>query len=165
MLMYGTSVNIIPEATIFNLCSYKEGYQNLNLIPPISLGKLINKDFDIAYMQYIMSNDMIFVNFFNIIYCLYSGYDVYIIIGNDDWTENLAESLMKLIQQRYGYNGVKINNFDDYLYFSNNSKLSDFAPGYGVANLDMDKERYSYLVEHFRLKNGGRIGGDVIGYE
>ena len=158
MLMYAEdrpdilNIKMVGKGIVFNLASLKEGYSKLNLlVPPNELGRFTDRDFDIAYANYIMSNDSVFMQFFWIIYNLYIGVDVLIIIsGGSDWTENILESLLKLIQQRYGYNGTKIDSEEDYIY-ARNYINSDFAPGYGLYNLDMDKERFTYLVESFRL--------------
>lgn len=157
MLMYGNAQNVIATGNVYNLTSMKEGYMRLStLIPPNNLGRLTGRDFDLAYADYIFNNDMVFIEFFHIIYSLYIGTDVYIIISEtDDWSENLIESLLKLIQQRYGYNACKINSLDDYIYFYNLPNSSEFDIYFGIKNLDMDKERYTYIMENIRIKNGG----------
>lgn len=158
MLMYGNSQNIISTGNVFNLTSLKEGYIRLNnLIPSNNLGVFTGRDFDIEYMNYIMSNDFVFKEFFDIIYSLYIGTDVYIIVSEDDWSENLVESLIKLIQQRYGYVACKINSVDDYMYFLNSKNIPEFNKYFGIANLDIDKERYTYIIENMRIKNGGKL--------
>lgn len=161
MLMYGNADNIVlsgGNCVVYNLTSLREGYRKLpSLIPPNELGAMSGREFDIAYMNYIMSNDIVFVEFFGIIYSLYTGADVYIIVSDDDWSENLVESLIKWIQQRYGYNACKINCPDDYIFFRNSGEVYDFNQQYGVLNLDMDKERYTYIVEKLRIMNGGQV--------
>lgn len=156
MLMYGNSENVIATGNVYNLTSMKEGYTRLNnLIPPNSLGKLTGRDFDLAYADYILGNDMVFIEFFHIIYSLYIGTDVYIVVSENDWSENLLESLLKLIQQRYGYNACKIDSLEDYVYFSISAQIPEFNIYFGIKNLDMDKERYTYIMENIRIKNGG----------
>ena len=158
MLMYGDVSNIINTGAVYNITSLKEGMIRLpNLIPPNLIGKFVDKDFDIAYANYIMSNDIVFKEFFDIIYNLYIGNDVYLVVSKDDWSENLIESIIKLIQQRYGYNAVQINSFDDYIHYINSSYIPDFAPGYGIYNLDIDKDRYTYIIENDRIKRTGQI--------
>ena len=153
MLYYGNSQNIQEQCVVFNFTSYIEGYRRLNLIPPNSLGASNEYEFDQLYMDYIMRYDFRFVEFFNIIYYLYSGQDVYLVISDDSWSEVLIESLLKLIQQRYGYNAVRVNCFDDIVF----SEPSSFNKSYGLINLDNDMERYTYLLESSRLASGGVI--------
>lgn len=159
MLMYGTYENMIDTGLVYNLTSMKEGYERLSLlVPPNNIGRLSGRDFDLAYANYIFNNDAVFVQFFYIILALYNDMDIYLMVSNVDWSENLIESLMKLIQQRYGYNGVEIKSQEDYIYYRNSMKdLPEFNPFYGIHNLDMDKERYMYIRETIRLQNGGPI--------
>ena len=163
MLMYGVgrddilNIGFAGTGVMYNLTSLREGFNTLRLlIPPNEIGRFTDRDFDIAYANYIMSNDNIFCEFFQIIYNLYLGYDVFILASEEDWSENILESLLKLIQQRYGYNSVRIDSDDDYIFARNNMSF-DFAPGYGLFNLDQDKERFSYLIETYRLNNGGNL--------
>lgn len=159
MLMYGNSANIIDTGLIYNLTSMKEGLNTLKvLIPPNEIGRFEGRDFDIAYANYILNNDFVFVNFFEIIFALYNNLDIYIVVSDDDWSENLIESLMKLIQQRYGYNGIRINSFDDYLFYLNSPYNSEFnCYDFYIKNLDADKERYSILTTVFRIRNGEKL--------
>ena len=60
--------------------------------------------------------------------------------------------MLKLIQQRYGYNAVLITSDEDYIYAKNNC-YSDFAPGYGLYNLDIDKERFTSIIVDCGLNN------------
>lgn len=156
--MYGTSDCIIDTGFVYNFTSMREGYQRLaSLIPPNSLGYYVDLQFDQLYAQYILNNDCVFKEFFDLIYCLYIGNDVYLIISNDNWSENLIESLLKLIQCRYGYNGVKITCEADYYFYLNQKEQPEFDPGFGLWNLDQDKERYAMILETFRLRSGGSV--------
>lgn len=156
MLMYGNSKNVIKDGNTiaFNITSMNESYPRLSrLLPPNSIGYLSDWEFDNAYMQFIFNNDPVFFEFFQIVFPLYQGKNVYLVMDDTlDWSENLLESLLKVIQQRYGYNAVRINEYNDYLEAKSES-LDDFNPYFGVQNLDIDKERYSYL---YQLQNMGR---------
>ena len=170
MLMYGEdrpdilSLKFSGTGIIFNLTSYKEGYNRLNLlVPPNELGRFTDRDFDIVYANYVIGNDMVFCQFFWIIYNLYIGYDVFIIANPLDWSENILESLLKLIQQRYGYNAIKIDSDEDYIYAAN-YMTTGFAPGYGLYNLDQDKERFTYLIESYRIANKGALPFQLDGF-
>ena len=157
MLLYGNK-NILEydsgffdHGVIFNTTSYKMGWEELNLlIPPNTIGHLQDRDFDIAYANYIFNNNWTFVQFFLIIYNLYICKDVYILVNDEDWAVNLDESLFKLIQQRYGINAIRIETEEDYMYAKLNMD-SDFNKGFGIMNLDQDKERFAYLVEQYRI--------------
>lgn len=158
MLMYGNFNNIVIDSntTVYNLTSMREGFERKSyLVPPNEIGRFSGRDFDLAYANYLLNNDIIFKEFFDIVYLLYTGRDVYIIIDEAEWSENLVESLMKLIQQRYGYNSIRINCPEDYFYAS--SIVTDFNQYYGIHNFDIDKERYTYIIEKVRIANGGPV--------
>lgn len=160
MLYYGGGMYIPDNCKVFNLNSLREGYQSFRfLIPPNSLGNFVDRDFDILYYNYIFNNDNVFTEFFGIIYELYINNDIFILVDeNMDWSENIAESLWKVIQQRYGYNAIRINNSDDYIYAVNSSySLPQFNPYWGIYNLDLDKQRYSEIIEAARLQAGGKL--------
>ena len=168
MLMYGPAsaadIKFGGKGVMYNLSSMREGFISLQaLIPPNTIGRLTDREFDIAYANYIMSNDTLFCIFFQIIYNLYIGKDVFIIVSTEDWSENLLESLLKLIQQRYGYNAVLINTEADYLYAATSMNFG-FAPGYGIFNLDQDKERFTTLIEQYRIANNGALPLDLEGF-
>ena len=168
MLMYGPAsaadIKFGGKGVMYNLSSMREGFISLqSLIPPNTIGRLTDREFDIAYANYIMSNDTLFCIFFQIVYNLYIGKDVFIIVSTEDWSENLLESLLKLIQQRYGYNAVLINTEADYLYATNSMNFG-FAPGYGIYNLDQDKERFTTLIEQYRIANNGALPLDLEGF-
>ena len=168
MLMYGPAsaadIKFGGKGVMYNLSSMREGFISLQaLIPPNTIGRLTDREFDIAYANYIMSNDTLFCIFFQIVYNLYIGKDVFIIISTADWSENLLESLLKLIQQRYGYNAVLVNTEADYLYAANSMNFG-FAPEYGIYNLDQDKERFTTLIEQYRIANNGALPLDLEGF-
>lgn len=164
MLMYGNSKNIPTgdNVVIYNLTSLIEYYPRLNLLVPSGIGYYDGFEFDMAYMNYILGNNEVFAQFFTIIMNLYLGKDVYIITDDENWSENLVESLFKLIQQRYGYNGARIDSYDDYIALMNSRNSGKFDPGYGLANLDSDKERFAFYDTQMKIRATGN--GDPYGY-
>jgi hypothetical protein len=92
------------------------------------------------------------MNFMRPITDLYNGLNVFFVITHEDWSDMMVESLMKLIQQRYGINAVSINTPEDLYYAAE----SGFDPSYGLINLDQDLARYQYII--------GRLGG-LGGYD
>lgn len=151
MLMYGPSrcfnIRFAGEGVEFNFTSFKEGGVRLNYLIPYLDQISDDFEFDLAYANYIMNNDQVFVQFFQIIYNLYLGKDVFIAVDSEEnWAENLLESLLKFIQERYGYIAIKIESEEDYLYARNNFS-SDFNPEFGLYNLDSDKERFYSLID------------------
>ena len=159
MLFYGDGKFIPDDCIIMNLNSMKEGYPRFRfLLPPMNIGKCGDWDYDLAYFNYLFGNVNAFTEFFSIIYELYLAHDLFILIDeNMDWSENIAESLFKAIQQRYGYNAIRIASLDDYIFAKNSMILPQFNQEWGIYNLDIDKERYSMIIELNRLRAGGTI--------
>ena len=159
MLMYGDAkaadmVVDNSDTMVYNITSLNEKYRaaRLDLLPPNSLGANSEYDYDLKYMEWVFSNDSVFMNFMRPITDLYNGLNVFFVITHEDWSDMMVESLMKLIQQRYGINAVSINTPEDLYY----AEESGFDPSYGLINLDQDLARYQYII--------GRLGG-LGGYD
>ena len=153
MLMYGElhAVNYVIDrnnVVVYNITSLSEKYKRIPLIPPNSLGANSEYEFDIKYMNWILGNDNNFCSLMTIINDLVNR-DVFLLVSNDNWSKILIESLLKLIQQRYGINAVYIDTEDDLLY-AEESGFSD----YGVLNLDEDRTRYMNLYEQYAIATG-----------
>ncbi|MCK9198843.1 MAG: hypothetical protein M0P49_04500 [Bacilli bacterium] len=140
-----------PHIKIYNVSSLLEGYIKLNILP-YTVRYSDEKEFDLAYALYILEHDNVFFDMMRIIYNLYIGNDVYLLITVDQFSEIVTESLLKFIQQRYGYIGNRINDPED---------LGTLVPGdftlLGVFNLDQDKERFSYIIANSILSGGGSV--------
>lgn len=165
MLMYGSSIMADyvfdrPNTKIYNLTSLAERYApyRIPLSPPNSLGSRNEYEFDVNYMNWIMDNDQNFCTFMTMIVDLYNGIDIFIVVDLDDWSQVITESLLKLIQQRYGIVAVIINDVDDLLY----AEDSGFAEGYGLYNIDTDIERYNYLYQNYVVKAGMVKADDYV---
>ena len=136
---------------ILNFNSYLEGYDRVNLIVPTHndiINPMENKNFDIQYVNYILNNDYAFMEFMKIIMPLYMGANVFVLISKNDIFEYISESLQKFIQTRYGLIPSVINEPGDLEYVEDTSFNI-----FGVANLDIDKERYTllYVNQHPEL--------------
>lgn len=144
MLLYGTS-SVLPflsmDTVVYNFTGLVEQIPTLQLLPPRELGANSEYEFDVKYYQYVISNDIPFDSFMCIIMNLYEGRTVFLITLEGNWSQILIESLLKMIQQRYGINATKICSEEDIFY----AEDSDFNPDFGLCNLDQDKERYMYL--------------------
>ncbi len=152
MLMYGSNImvaNMIArekDTVIYNLSSLNESYPRLYLLPPNELGQIYDFQFDLNYANWIIYTDPIFVEFMKIISNLYNGYNVYIIVSSEDWSVNIIDILMKLIQERYGVVGVQVNDYEDYLC----GNETEFAEGYGLFTVQQDLERFGVLTYRVR---------------
>lgn len=142
MLLIG-SHGCVPDyfqGCILNLSSFVEGVDRVNLLPPNNIGLFNDKDFDVMYANYIFSNDGPFCEFMKIIYQLYNGIDVFLLVNTDDSFEIYTESITKLIQQRYGYNYQILNKKSDYNRYDDSSFSLQ-----GVYNVDQDMERFTMI--------------------
>lgn len=153
MLLYGTIQNlqITDKTKVYNFSSLNEWYTKLNLLPPREFGWEYDYTFDMRYAEYIMCNDIVFFDLMMIVFSLYQGEDIFILIDDNPMLEPMNDSLFKFIQQRYGYNSYRINSLTDFLY-SDDSNFTEF----GLQNLDLDKDRLSYMIERERILNGGK---------
>lgn len=145
MLLVG-DIRCLPESieklVVLNLSSLVEGFERVHLVPSIQTHYDNEKEFDLAYANYIFSNDYLFMELMKIIYPLYSGFDVFLLVSrNEDTYDVVTESLCKLIQQRYGYNYQLLNIADDIDYYDD----SNFSLT-GIQTFDIDKERMTYLA-------------------
>lgn len=147
MLMYGplTSLQYIDRGEICNIWNLDSGIENIpniNLMPPNELGKLETREFDYNYMKWILDIDTNFIELMKIMLALYQNQDVYLVINDRDiWSLQIVDSLMKLIQQRYGINGILIESSEDVSC----ARDEGFDPYFGIQNMDQDSERYQYL--------------------
>lgn len=139
------------KSFIYNFTSYNEAYTRLHIFPPQPLVMIEDEyTFDMEYAKYLLFNDQPFFDLMMIIYNLYLGNDVILLIDMGEEFENINESLMKFIQQRYGYNGCIVTSYDDY-FNADSGQFNEL----GVYNLDQDLERLSEDAEEKRLKAGG----------
>ena len=136
---------------VVNFNSLKQGFYELNLLPPNTLGAVDEYDFDLKYLSYVFSDDFRFCQIYSIPSAIFNAKDVFIVVDyvlHSDWEYNLVESFLKMIQVRYGFNPCSVNTIEDYSII----KETDFAP-YGIANFDEDSTRYVKIAERYNLQN------------
>jgi hypothetical protein len=130
---------------VFNLTGMREGLQLLEILPPVE--QLFSQDLnertsDQDIMNYIFYNDNVFLEFFSkVMYPVYSGVDVMIVITEGGAFDFITESIMKLIQQRYEYTPIRANVLSDLDYID---RSVNFGVR-GIYNFDQDKQRYVAL--------------------
>lgn len=128
----------MPNYLIFNMSSYIEGYNRLYIVPPVGTD-CATKEFDIAYANYILTNEQVFTQVVGcIISTLLAGVDVVILVTIDDGGpyDAITESLQKFIMGRYGYESFIIYDEDD-LIEACRSRVGSFTVD-GVYNADND---------------------------
>lgn len=126
--MIGTIINgMFPPKQILDL------YKN---------DMMYSVEFDKLYANYILTCDSAFVSFMNILMGQYYGENSFVLINDElESIINLTESIIKLIQVRYGLNCSIVNDPYDILYCEE-SDMSDN----GIKTFMIDKERFTKLT-------------------
>ncbi len=129
----------------------KNGIEYLSNLTPSSSNIAVSnmqlndeREFDIRYANYLSTNDAAFIDIMKIVYNLYQGYDVFCIADvGDEYNELFVESILKFIQQKYGFNGQILGSPEDFLYTQDSTFTIQ-----GLYNLDIDKERFAILCQN-----------------
>lgn len=138
------------EPVILNFSSFYSGYINItHLIAKISpinntgmpMPDFVNSyEFDMQYASAVMNDPELFGSLINIMLRAYEGYLVCILVQRDLYRDAVMESLIKLIQQRYGYNCWVIEDEDDIDIITEQMLLPN-----GLITLDSDIKQYNEL--------------------
>ena len=150
-------VSSVSNTMIVGFNTLFEGILQLDLLPPNNLGAIDEYDFDLRYFSFILGDDYRFLQMFWIPLYIFNGYDVFIVsdkyMPNSTWEDNLIESLLKMIQTRYGIFACKVMYPEDYL----SAEETDINKGYGIINYDEDMRRYMSICNSQApyYENGG----------
>ena len=146
------------DVVILNLSSYYSGFINItNLITKISpinntmmlMPEFVNSiEFDMQYASAVLNNPELFSCLINIMLRAYEGYLVCILVERDPYRDAVMESLIKLIQQRYGYNCWIIDDFDDIEVMSEQMLTSN-----GLLTLDYDIKQFNQMYSKGIVEN------------
>ena len=138
---------------VFNLTSLYSGYNSITELainmgrimePGIPINEFIDSvQFDKRYYDMIFHDDYLFATFMKVITNLYQGHTVVILVQRDPYRDAIMESLIKLIQQRYGYNSWVVDDVDDLEAVV--SHIQQFTPT-GIMNMDFDIRRFDELT-------------------
>lgn len=97
-----------------------------------------SSEFDNEYARFVVSNIHQFMTFMNIVLPLYDDPEACVIIyvSMSPFRDAIKDSLMKLIQQRYGYSSYEVFTYEDIDYLQDNMA---FSPR-GIVNIQNDSE-------------------------
>lgn len=158
MLLIGTH-DVISQA--YKILSIKDNVYIVNLssanlqIKPSSLfyvpkSNMESNMYDMEYANYIYQNTQQRIEFLYMMHELLNGNHVLIMIGTYPGMYEMAESLLKLIQCNYGYNGYIIQEEDllDLDMFESNFSVP------GLQRFDMEKPELNeiFLQEERRFR-------------
>lgn len=99
-------------------------------------------NFSGAYANFVISNDEAFQDFMEIVMAMYYNDDVFVLTDlQSTHIVAMAETIIKIIQQRYGYNCYILNTIDD-IFSIPQSEMSEIGSQIFLS----DKERYVRLT-------------------
>lgn len=124
-----TSENVYTLARIIHPLN-----QSNNIPPSVYVDTL---EFDINYANEILNNPKMFEDLMKIMMNSHEGYVVIVLVYRDAFRDSIMESLIKLIQQRYGYNSWIISDIDDIECITESTYTSN-----GLLTLENDIKRY-----------------------
>ena len=143
---------------VFNLSSMYSGFKdatglftNMKIVnyTTIPMYEYVNTvEFDMQYYNAIFNNDTMFAIFMDIIYADYIGMNAICLVYREFYRDAVLESLMKIMQQRYGLNAWLIESVEDIECL----KESHYNPN-GIMTLQGDLERYFSLCKMGILEN------------
>ena len=141
---------------VMNFSSLYSGFEDatcmctsMNLVETggMPINQFINTvDFDIMYASVLLQNDRMFETFTKFIASSYFGFTVILLVYREPYRDAIMESVIKFIQQRYGYNCWIVNSIDDIDCLAE----STFTPA-GIITLDSDVKRYDNLYQCGRV--------------
>lgn len=105
-------------------------------------------EYDIAFAKAILTIPDMYEALMKIVINNYEGRLVVILVTRDPYRDALMESLIKFIQQRYGYNCWIINDYDDI----ESLQESNYSPE-GLLTIQADIERYREMYAYGEVDN------------
>ena len=161
MIVFMDNPNMIPyvqsrfprrNVIVINLSSLYSGYIDatdlITKIAPInntglSIPEFVNSvQFDVQYMYSVVNNPSLFYQLIRIVDFSYEGNIVIVLVQRDPYRDAIMESLIKLIQQRYGYNCWVVEDLEDIDCITE----STFTP-MGLMTLDQDIQAYDSMYK------------------
>lgn len=149
--LYNELDYLSKNSVIININANITGFEYLCLTPQISMNTLdvCSAEFDGWYVSQIFNNDGLFMNFMKIMTYLRNGKDVVLLFYRaSEIMDAMNESLLKLIQKRYGYNYQIVDANNGINYYDQSSFT---VPG--IIQFDIDDSRYQSLLIKYGLLN------------
>ena len=134
LAMAGERLSVKNNIFVVNLSSANLAIQPSSLFY-VPKSEMETNVYDFEYSDFIMTNTRQRIEFLYMIYQLQIGNDVLIMIGDYPGMYEMVESLLKMIQSRYGYIGYFItnNDLDDLSMFESRFSVP------GLALFDQEK--------------------------
>lgn len=140
------------NAVIININANVTGFYSLCLTPSFETLNGVNvftQEFDDWYIYQVLNNDGLFMNFMQIVSHLRNGKDVVLLVyRGSEIFDAMTESLVKLIQIRYGYNYQIVDSVDGIDYYDQSTFTTP-----GIIQFDYDYTRYESLLIKYGYLN------------
>lgn len=138
------------KAMVFNLSSLYSGYTSVtSLITGLHewsangvnvAQALENPEIDMMYWNLIMSKPKMFESLVRVVFNSFEGNLCLVLIQHDPYRDSVLESLIKLIQQRYGFTPWIVNDIEDISVLEEPLYTAE-----GLNNIDTDRQHYHQL--------------------
>lgn len=146
-----------PKCTIYNLTSFVEGFERLDILPGKDFILTEENDhmFDIQYANFLLSQRM--PEIMKMMCRVYNGLTVYLMVYHDNgYFDMMLESIIKFIQSRYGIIPIMVNTIEDYetmVVTQYNMSLSmSGLYNYDIDNLNYTKARVACGLNNFGME-------------
>lgn len=140
---------LLGKIKVFNLnANIDNSIERLDLMPKMGMIDYTSPEFDSMYISTILNDDNYFMRFMYLMDFIKNNWTVFILIYNEDTIFNpIAEVLMKLIQQRYGYNYSVAESIEDvYSILLGDYDNEAMFTTPGIIAFDADFNRYQSLL-------------------
>ena len=143
-----------PKQTlkVYNLSSLYSGYDSItSLITGLHEWSangvnvpeaLARPEIDIAYWELIMKNNKMFNDLMKLVLNSFEGFVCMVLVKHDEYRDAVLESIIKLIQQRYGFTPWVIQDEGDIEVLEEPEYTAQ-----GLVTLDEDRKRYHMMCE------------------
>lgn len=112
-----------------------------------------SQEFDVWYTTQIFTNEILFMNFMQIVSALRDGRDVVLLMyTKSDIINAINEDLVKIIQVRYGYNYQLVDSVDGIDFYDQSCFTTP-----GILQVDADYNRYRDLLAKYNMININEI--------
>jgi len=143
---------------IYNLSSMYSGFKDATCL--LTNMKIVNytqtpmyeyvqtPEFDMQYYTAIFNNPKMFATFMDFIYCDFIGMNAILLVYREFYRDAVMESILKIMQQRYGLNGWVVETPEDIECLKNTHYNPD-----GIMLLQQDIEKYTELCKINTIEN------------
>lgn len=152
MIFMGRPEFIVDDSIkIYNVSYPIDLYEHLDLLPKfntlsssILLYETLEEETMNICINHLLNTKIGFFSLIKLMIEIYDGYDVYLLVDNQNsYIDFFNEAIKNIIEDRYGYPIISINDFEDYNYIIKDPNFYTMSKR-GLEQFDMDKDYYYY---------------------